>query len=157
MSLITGTEAQELGDLLLLSVASAQSERTGTSTAVPNSPGSSPTEDVQPVAEDGAKGSPAKKPKPAKKAVEEGASTSERRSDNVDGMSAEPKSSPSKLKREKKKTLKQAAPLSAAIEADAASAIAAMASAEDSAKSSPSDTSTAVANGDGEGDWEMLE
>ncbi|RLN89289.1 hypothetical protein BBJ28_00014016 [Nothophytophthora sp. Chile5] len=59
----------------------------------------------------------------------------------------------------KKKASKQEATLSAVIETDAASAIAAMASADSSAKSSPSETNAAAmssANHE-DGDWEMLE
>ncbi|KAG6597903.1 SMAD/FHA domain [Phytophthora cinnamomi] len=156
-SLITGTSRPELGDLHLLSAASAESERT--STAVPDSPSSSPSEENA----DDAKESPVKKStekKAAKKSAKDASSKVEQAAhaeDSAKQSAAEPKSSPTKLKREKKKSIKQAAPLSAAIEADAASAIAAMASAESSGKSSPSDASTAVANGDGDGDWEMLE
>ncbi|KAG7393901.1 hypothetical protein PHYPSEUDO_000078 [Phytophthora pseudosyringae] len=159
MSLITGTSGPELGDLHLLSAASAGSARTRT--AVPNSPSSSPAEDVQRNADNDPKDLPLGKiekkaaKKSAAKAVKEETSNTE---SIANGAAAEPKSSPSKLKREKKRSNKQAAPLSAAIEADAASAIAAMASANSSGKSSPSDASTAVTNnGDGEGDWEMLE
>ncbi|POM71527.1 Hypothetical protein PHPALM_11896 [Phytophthora palmivora] len=94
--------------------------------------------------------------KSARKAIMEDTSTMETSQISANGAVAEPKSSPSKLKREKKKSIKQAAPLSAVIEANAASAIAAMASANSSDKNSPSD-STAVVDGDGEGDWEMLE
>ncbi|RLN90055.1 hypothetical protein BBJ28_00009904 [Nothophytophthora sp. Chile5] len=63
----------------------------------------------------------------------------------------------------KKKANKQEAPLSAVIETDAASAIAAMASADSSAKSSPSETNTAAMSSASDskshedGDWEMLE
>ncbi|POM68995.1 Hypothetical protein PHPALM_14772 [Phytophthora palmivora] len=153
MSLITGTSNHELGDLHLLSAASEC-----TSTAVPNSPSTSPTEDAQQNPEDDSKDSPSKETakKSARKAIMEDTSTMETSQISANGAVAEPKSSPSKLKREKKKSIKQAAPLSAVIEANAASAIAAMASANSSDKNSPSD-STAVVDGDGEGDWEMLE
>ncbi|GMF44755.1 unnamed protein product [Phytophthora fragariaefolia] len=158
VGLITGAISPELGDLHLLSAASVESERT--STAVPNSLSSSTTEqNVQATAKD----SPAQKTtekQVAKKSFEDSITKEEKAThakDAVNGSAAEPKASPTKLKREKKKSIKQAAPLSAAIEADAVSAIAAMASAGSSGKSSPSDASTAVANGDGDGDWEMLE
>ncbi|KAG3121439.1 hypothetical protein PI124_g208 [Phytophthora idaei] len=153
VSLITGTNNPELGDLHLLSVASAH-----TSTAVPNSPSSSPTDEAQQNDEDDPQDLPVNpEVKAARKlAAKEVPSKKDQIEDAVNGA-AEPKSSPLQLKREKKRAFKQAAPLSAAIEANAASAIAAMALANSSGKSSPSDASTAAVNGDGEVDWEMLE
>ncbi|KUF80460.1 hypothetical protein AM587_10015831 [Phytophthora nicotianae] len=152
VSLITGTNNPDLGDLHLLSAASAR-----TSTAVPDSPSSSPNEDGQQNDEKDPEDSSVKTDKEtARKMATKEVPSKDQMEDAVNGA-AEPKSSPLKLKREKKKAFKQAAPLSAAIEADAASAIAAMASVNSSAKSSPSEASTAAANGDGEGDWEMLE
>ncbi|ETI52574.1 hypothetical protein F443_04325 [Phytophthora nicotianae P1569] len=152
VSLITGTNNPDLGDLHLLSAASAH-----TSTAVPDSPSSSPNEDGQQNDEKDPEDSSVKTDKEtARKMATKEVPSKDQMEDAVNGA-AEPKSSPLKLKREKKKAFKQAAPLSAAIEANAASAIAAMASVNSSAKSSPSEASTAAANGDGEGDWEMLE
>ncbi|KAF1794232.1 Phosphatidylinositol-4-phosphate 5-kinase, N-terminal domain [Phytophthora cactorum] len=153
VSLITGTNNPELGDLHLLSVASAH-----TSTAVPNSPSSSPTEEAQQNDEDDPQDLPVNPEVIAarKLAAKEVPSKKDQIEDAVNGA-AEPKSSPLQLKREKKRAFKQAAPLSAAIEANAASAIAAMALANSSGKSSPSDASTAAVKCDGEGDWEMLD
>ncbi|KAG7400050.1 hypothetical protein PHYBOEH_007118 [Phytophthora boehmeriae] len=144
---LTGSTSQALGDLHLLSAASMESVRTNTTVT---SSSTSPTEiDTN---EASLKNPDMESTTDTKKKV-----VIVR--DDADHALAEPKASPPKKKREKKRAHKQAAPLSAAIETDAASAIAAMAATEDSsAKSSPSNASTAVVNGDaGEGDWEMLE
>ncbi|KAE8911857.1 hypothetical protein PF005_g4704 [Phytophthora fragariae] len=145
MSVITGTNQPELGDLHLLSAASARR-----STAVPDSPSSSPGDE-----DDEPKESSLKNTTTERKAANKSAKEKTENTNGSNEDAAEPKSSSSQSKREKKKSIKQAAPLSAPIEADAASAIAAMASVESSGKSSSSDTSTAAASGDG--DWEMLE
>eukprot|EP00644_Phytophthora_capsici_P010387 jgi/Phyca11/507739/fgenesh2_kg.PHYCAscaffold_30_\ len=148
VSLITEVNGPELGDLHLLSAASAESARTA-----PSLPSSSfPSIDTEENGEDDPKVSPVKK---TTDSVTKSTNSSEATAGI--GAAAEPKSSPSKLKHEKKRANKQAAPLSAAIEANAVSAIAAMASANSSGKNSPIGTSRSVVNGDGEGDWEMLE
>ncbi|KAI9989657.1 hypothetical protein PInf_019942 [Phytophthora infestans] len=153
VNLITRTNNSHLGDLHLLSVASAR-----TSTAVPTSLSSSPTDDAQQNDEDSPEGSPLKSEmKAVRKLAAKDVPSNTNQGEEAANGPAEPKSSPLNLTREKKRAFKQAAPLSAAIEASAASAIAAMASSNSSAKSSPSNASGVAGSADVEGDWEMLE
>ncbi|CAH0518406.1 unnamed protein product [Peronospora belbahrii] len=131
-SLATMTNnSSELGDLHLLSAASAESKRN--STRVLKASSSLPTEDDQHIAQDDANGS--SKEKTAKQFAERAGMDNVGKVDGVECMveniheTAESKlSSP---------YLKQVTLLSGAIEANAASAIAAMASAEDNEKRSP--------------------
>ncbi|KAF4322795.1 hypothetical protein BBO99_00001413 [Phytophthora kernoviae] len=145
MEQLAGSSSQALGDLHLLSAASLESACTN---ATISSSSTSPTK----CQEKDALVTKADK-KPATDKTKKVVIVH----DDIDHALAEPKS-PSKKMWEKKRANKQAAPLSAVIETNAASAIAAMAAAaESSAKSSPSDASTAVVNDDTrDGDWEML-
>ncbi|RLN67283.1 hypothetical protein BBP00_00001701 [Phytophthora kernoviae] len=145
MGQLAGSSSQALGDLHLLSAASLESART-------NATVSSSSTSLTKCQEKDALVTKADK-KPATDKTKKVVIVH----DDIDHALAEPKL-PSKKMWEKKRANKQAAPLSAVIETNAASAIAAMAAAaESSAKSSPSDASTAVVNDDTrDGDWEML-